>query len=126
MVQQAAEEVTEYLLDLIGDHLRAVVVVTADGFDIAHLDGDLQRRYSTTSFAEVVDTFRLDDPLFEPDIDGYPIGERRAVLHYHENAFVLQFPYSASETILISVTRDVGRDLLGFIEECRQLVWDRR
>lgn len=122
MVRQAAERVTDYLEDKIGEGLRTVVIVEPDDFEISYLDEALKRRYSQDSFSQVVDTFRLERPFLDPDIDDLPVGERRAIVHYHENAFVLQFPFSETETILISVTREVGRDLLGFIETCRQLV----
>lgn len=124
MVHEAARRVTEYLLDTVGDDLRTVTIVRPDDFDVTYLSDALKREYSAETFATVVDTFRLNQPLFSPDIEGAPVGERRAILHYHEHAFVLQFPFSATETILISVDRDVGRDLLGFIEDCRQLVRD--
>ena len=126
MVKAAAERVTEYLRDLVDDDLRAVVIVAEDDYELHHLAPDLRAKYSKDTFGKVVETFQLKQPLFSPDIREYPIGERRAVVHYHEHAFVLQFPYSAERTILISVTREVGRDLLGFIEECRKLVHRER
>lgn len=122
MVTQAANRVTEFLLDKVDDGLRTVVIVQPDGFEITYLNDALKREYAREEFADVVDTFRLDDPLWSPDIEQMPVGRRRAVLHYHANAFVLQFPCSDEETILISVTPEVGRDLLGFIDECRKLV----
>lgn len=122
MTRQAAERVTNRLHTELGDGLRTVVIVRPTGFDIHHLSDQLQREYSREQFAKVVDTFRLDQPEFSPGIEGEPVGGRQAVLHYHENAFVLQLPSSQEETILISVDPEVGRDLLGFIESCRELV----
>lgn len=122
MVERAAERMTDYLLEEVGDALRTVVIVKPNSIDITHLADRLQQEYTREIFFEVVDSFRLEDPLFSPDIEGHPIGQRRALVHYHEHAFVLQFPYSDAETILISVSTDVGQDLLGFIEHCRQLV----
>lgn len=124
MVQQAAERVAEFLLDQVGDGLRTVLVVTPDGHRISYLHEPLQLDYSPETFEKVVDTFRLEQPFFSPNIEGTPVGEREAMVHYHQHAFVLQFPYSDTETILISVTREVGRDLLGFIERCREMVHD--
>lgn len=70
----------------------------------------------------MVDTFRLEDPFLSPGIESRPVGERRGIVHYHENAFVIQFPVSASESILISLSPDAGRDLMDFLETCRQKV----
>lgn len=124
MVARAAGRVTEFLLEQVGDALRTVVIVSIDDFEISYLREDLKQDYSEEAFTEVVDTFRLRQPFFAPSIDEFPVGERRAIVHYHENAFVLQIPFSDTRTVLISVTREVGRDLLGFIEECRKLVQD--
>lgn len=122
MVEKAADRVTQFLLDELDEELRTVVIVMPESFDIHYLRRDLKGDYTGEGFAKVVDSFRLEDPLWNPEIDDLPVGRRHAVLHYHENAFVLQFPFSETETILISVTPEVGRDLLGFIDRCRRLV----
>lgn len=122
MVEDAAKRVTGFLRNQLGEELRTVVIVREQDYDIEYLNNELQRRYSTEAFTKVVDTFRLKQPMFAPEIEESLVGDRRAVVHYHEYAFVVQFPFSETETILISVSRDVGRALLDFIERCRQLV----
>lgn len=122
MVEFAAERLTEHLLERIGDGLRTVVIVRDEGYDVSHLREDLERRYSEDEFAKVVDSFRLREPFFDPGIRSSPIGERRAVVHYHSNAFIIQIPFSETDSILVSVTSESGRDLLQFIEKCRQIV----
>lgn len=124
MPRRAAERVTQALLDQIGTGLRTVVIVTPDDFEPYYLSETLRDQYSKGTYANVVDAFRLETPMFSPEIDDFPIGERRAIVHYHENAFVIQFPFSETETILISVQPEVGRELLRFIEQCRELVRD--
>lgn len=122
MVREAARRLTEFLRETVGDGLRTVVIVQPDDYTIHHLRDDLRSRYNETTYQQVVDSFRLNDPFFSPGIEGSPVGTRHAVVHYHENAFVFQFPFSAEETILASVAPEVGQDLLGFIEECRRFV----
>lgn len=122
MVQNTAEQLTEQLLDRLDGGLRTVVIVKESGHEIAYLREDLRDTYSEETFTEVVDTFRLDQPFMSPGIDDRPVGERRAVVHYHEDAFVLQFPFSDTESILISLARETGRDLLQFIDYCREIV----
>lgn len=122
MVEDAAERVTAFVRDRVGDGLRTVVIVNEREYDIVYLDDGLRDQYTSTTFRDVVDSFRLENPLFNPDIEDKPVGERRAIVHYHENAFVFQFPYTETESILISVYPDVGRDLLGFIDECQRHV----
>ncbi|MDS0261963.1 hypothetical protein NDI56_21380 [Haloarcula sp. S1CR25-12] len=124
MVEQAAEILAEYIYDRIGHGLRTVVIIKNDDFDIHYLNDDLQQEYTKEGYREVVNTFRLQDPFLSPGLEGKPVGERRALVDYHENACIIQFPYSESEIILISISRDAGRDLVEFIESCRQIIKD--
>lgn len=101
-----------------------MVIITEDGWEMNYLRDDLQRQYSKDSYPKVVDFFRLEQPFSSPEIEGRPIGERRTIVHHHENAFVIQLPFSETETILISLGCDAGQDLLSFIESCRQIVTD--
>jgi hypothetical protein len=119
---QTTKRLTKHLYDIVGDGLRTVVVVQHDDIDIEYLREDLEEKYTMEMFAEVIDEFRFEQPLMSPDVKGKPVGERRAVIHYHKNAFVLQFPRSASETILVSLSRDTGIQLLQFIENCRTIL----
>lgn len=122
MVRDAAARVTNFLRDRLGDGLRTVAVVTPDGYQVTYIADTLDKQYSDEAYAEVIDSLRLERPFLSPLIEDFPIGERRAVLHYHENAFVLQFPFSDTESILISMSPEVGSDLLDFIETCRRMV----
>ena len=122
MVQSAAQRLTDHLQNRIEEGLRTVVVIREDGFDVEYLRKDLSGEYTRETFGEVVDRFRLKEPFMAPGIESRPVGERRAIVHYHRNAFVIQIPYSDSESILISLTPDTGRDLLDFVEECRRKV----
>lgn len=122
MSQEVAQKLTEYLQNRVGDGLRTVVVVQDDDSDIRYLRDDLRDGYTGKTFTKVVDTFRLEQPFMSPGVASQPVGERRAIVHYHENAFVIQFPVSETASILISLTRETGRDLLDFIEKCRQIV----
>jgi hypothetical protein len=121
---QTSKRLTRHLYDIVGDGLRTVVVVQHDDIDIEYLREDLEEEYTMEMFAEVVDEFRFEQPLKSPTVKGKPVGERQAVIHYHENAFVLQFPQSASETILVSLSRETGVRLLQFIENCRTILKD--
>jgi hypothetical protein len=125
MVKETAKHLTEYVSDLVGDGLRTVVIVTEDDHNIHYLSDELQREYTNETYKAVVDTFRLDDPFLSDELAGTPVGERRALIDYHENACVIQLPFSESETVLISVSRDAGRDLIEFIESCRKIVRER-
>jgi len=122
MVEETAERLAEYVYDRVGDGLRTVVIVRDDDYDIHYLSDELRREYTNDAYEAVVDTFRLESPFLSAELADTPVGERRALIDYHENACVVQFPYSESETILISVSREAGRDLIEFVEACREIV----
>ena len=122
MARTAAERTAAFVHDRIGEGLRTVVLVNEDDWEVAYLRDDLKAAYGQETYTEVVDAFRLEKGFISPGTTDHPVGERRALVHYHENAFVLQFPFSQTETILVSVTNDAGRDLMGFIETVRQVV----
>lgn len=120
-----AKLITEYVHGRAGSGLRAVVTIRNENHEIHYLSDGLKRDYSKETYAEVVDAFRLEEPFHSPGLTGKPIGERRALIDYHENACVIQLPYSGSKTILISVSREAARDLIEFIEACRNIVRDQ-
>lgn len=124
MVDATAQRVTEYVLEQAGTGLRTVVILHENGFTPSYIRDDLKEQYDEAEYAKVIDTFRTERPFLAPDVENDPVGERRGILHYHENACVLQLPYSETESILISVSRDAGRELVGFIEACREIVQD--
>ncbi|MCO8266589.1 hypothetical protein NKF06_08325 [Haloferax sp. AB510] len=122
MVRDTARRLAEYLSRRIGDGLRTVVIADDDGYELEYLRDDLSEQYTKGTLTEVVSDLRVETPFATPGIDTHPIGERRAVVHYYENAFVLQFPFSEAERIIISIGTDAGTDLLQFIEDCRRIV----
>lgn len=122
MVEETVERLTEYVYDRVGDGLRTVVIIREADYEITYLKDTLRQQYTKAEYTQVVDAFRLDDPFLSPGLSGKPIGERRALIDYHENACVIQFPYSETETILLSVSREAGQSLIEFVESCREIV----
>lgn len=121
MAKDVAKRLTEFVREQTGNGLRTIVILTDDGWEGVYLRDDLRKEYDYGSFDTAVEAFRntqLDTPGAAP----LPLGDRRAAVFYHENAFVLQFPYSERETILVSITPEAGQNLLEFIENCHQIV----
>ncbi|MFC7204943.1 hypothetical protein ACFQJC_15605 [Haloferax namakaokahaiae] len=122
MVESTAQQLANYLKTRVGDGLRTVIIVSEDDYEIQYLRRDLKEQYSKRAFDEVVDDVRVESLPLAQLVESHPIGEQRAVVHYYDSAFVVQFPYSDTEQILISVATDAGASLLQFIEGCRQIV----
>jgi len=72
MVEEIADLLTEYVYDLVGDGLRTVVIVRDNDHEIRYLKDDLQREYSKEAYAEIVETFRLENPFLSPALEGTP------------------------------------------------------
>lgn len=124
MVEDAAQHLTDFVLEKAGDGLRTVLIVHDSGYDVSYLRDDLEKTYTTEGFSQVVDAFRLENHFLDPELKHQPVGERRALVHYHQNACVIQIPYTSTETILVSISREAGRDLVSFIDACRRVVED--
>ncbi|WP_148413444.1 hypothetical protein [Haloferax sp. KTX1] len=122
MVRDTAHRLAEYLSRRIGDGLRTVVIAADDDYELEYIRDDLSEQYTERTLTEAVSDLRVETPFATPGADSHPAGERRAVVYYYENAFVLQFPFSEAERIIISIGTDAGADLLGFIEDCRRIV----
>lgn len=120
MTDTGINRITEYVRDRAGDGLRTVVTVREDGWELQYLRSDLKAEYAEEEYTKVVNTFRFKNPFLSPGTEHHPVGKRRAIVHYHENAIVLQFPLEEYDSLLVSLTPAAGRDLLTFIEECRQ------
>jgi len=123
MIEDAAHRITTYLREQIDDGLRTVVVLRPDRWAGIYLRSDLQETYDGGSYEDVLDTFR-DGETFAFDDEIGEIGQRRALVHYYEEAFVFLFPFDDDEVILVSVEADAGRELLMFIETCRRQIYD--
>ncbi|WP_136717942.1 hypothetical protein [Halorientalis salina] len=124
MVRDTARRVTDHVLDQVGDELRTTAVLTPDDWEVVYLRDDLSEQYAPDEYEQALTAFRATTEVDQPAVETLPIGERRAVVHYHEHAFVLQFPYQPGKTVIVSVEPAVGSSLGSFIDECRELVDD--
>ncbi|ELZ60192.1 MULTISPECIES: hypothetical protein [unclassified Haloferax] len=122
MVRDTAHRLAGYLSRRIGDGLRTVVIADDGGYGLEYIRDDLSERYTERTLTAAVTDLQVETSLSSPSSDSSPAGERRAVVYYYENAFVLQFPFSEAERIIISIGTDAGADLLRFIEDCRRIV----
>ncbi|ADE03858.1 hypothetical protein [Haloferax volcanii] len=122
MVRDTAHRLAEYLSRRIGDGLRTVVIAADGGYELEYIRDDLSERYTERTLTAAVTDLQVETSFSSPSSDSSPAGERRAVVYYYENAFVLQFPFSEAEQIIISIGTGFGTDLLRFIEDCRRIV----
>ena len=122
MVSDAAHRITEFLRREVDEALRTVLILEADGWTGVYLRDDLRDLYDRDGYEDVVDQFREFSIGPKPESIGH-IGKRRVLVHYHDEAFVFQFPFEAGESILVCIDEDVGQGLSTFVERCREQLY---
>lgn len=120
MPRDTSTRLVEYASGQVDDALRTVAVLEADGCEVVFLRDDLQEAYSPAQYKRVAESFRTDLGMDTSVPGGSPVGEKRSVVHYHDRAFVFQFPHEDCHSILLSVEPTVGSRLRSFIEGCEQ------
>lgn len=121
MPRETSNRLVEFALDHIDDALRAVVVLYETDHDVIYLREDLDDNYTPTRFESVVDSFRIEG-ICDQETAGTLIGEKQAVIHHHDEAFVFQFPHLDCHSILLSVEPEVGSQLRAFVNECQERI----
>lgn len=112
-------QLVEYAREQIGDGLRTVAVLYEDDCETIYLRDDIREAYSADRYQQVAESFRTE---LNTDIYGTrssEIGEKAAIIHSHEGAYVFQFPHNDCHSILLSVEPHVGSQLKSFIEGCQ-------
>ena len=122
MPRDTATALQEFALESVGQSLRTIVVVFEADFEVEYLRDDLKDRYSATEYGDIVETFRTVPDVNEEFPGEHSIGPRRCLIHYHQNAFVFQFPHEGCHSILLSVEPTVGSRLEDFIIECQERI----
>ena len=120
MSHATGNRLAEYALSEISDELRTVTVLYEDDYEIIYLRDDLQESYDPDLYRRVVDSFRVEMSGERHLEDESSVGSKRATIHYHDNAYVFQFPHDDCHSILLSVVPSVGSQLRSFINACEQ------
>lgn len=120
MVEEVAAQLGEYAHDQVDNALRTLAIVYEGDCEVVYLRNDLKGEYSASDYKSVVDTFRHVPELDQTTTRDVPLGDKNCLIHYHEKAFVFQFPHEGCHSILLSVDPSVGSRLQSFIEGCQE------
>ncbi|WP_134671837.1 hypothetical protein [Halorussus marinus] len=119
MPSATGERLAGYATDQLGDALRTVFVLFEDDWKPIYIRDDIRQTYTEDRYERVAESFRID---FEAGVHERPeteIGSKAAIVHYHDNAYVFQFPHEQCHSVLLSVEPEVGSKLSSFIDGCR-------
>jgi len=122
MIREAGNQLAEYALNELGDEVRTVAVLYEDDCEVVYLRDDLRESYEPEDYKEVADSFRIEMRGEQHLKKESPIGPKRSIIHYHDNAFVFQFPHDDCHSIILSVAPSVGSDLRSFINACGERI----
>lgn len=120
MPTETGRQLTEYAGVQVGDALRTVAILYENDCEVVFLRDDLKEQYEPEQYNQVATSYRTKLTHDTHSDDGHPVGDKHSTIHYHENAFVFQFPHENCHSILLSVEPDVGSRLESFIEGCRK------
>ncbi|WP_135306399.1 hypothetical protein [Haloarcula amylovorans] len=120
MPQETTARLEEYAYSNVGEALRTIAIVYEDDCEVIYLRDNLKGEYTAEEYHAIVDSFRAGPEPTEQSTDSLPIGDRQSLVHYHEKAFVFQFPHENCHSILLSVETSVGSKLRSFINGCQE------
>lgn len=118
MPGETSNQLVEYAREQVGDSLRTVSVLYENDCEVVYLRKNLQGTYNPDQYKRVAGSFRIDIGEEIHRSGNSPVGNKNCIIHYHENAYVFQFPHDGCHSILLSVEPEVGSRLKSFIEGC--------
>jgi hypothetical protein len=123
MSGEAAQRLTAYCRDRVGDSLRSVVEYGETEYELVYLRDDLQSQYSDDQFDDLVGEARaVHNRVWAVGTQAGPLGAARATVHYFENAFVIQLVPERRHGYFATFNSNVGQTLGSFIHDCLQRV----
>ncbi|MBX0325610.1 hypothetical protein EGH21_21540 [Halomicroarcula sp. F13] len=120
MPHETAARLAEYAHNNVNDALRTIAVIYEDDCEVVYLRDDLKGEYTADEYKAVAGSFRVVPELTADMTSEAPLGSKHCLIHYHEDAFVFQFPHEGCHSILLSVEPTVGSRLRSFINGCQE------
>ncbi|AJF26827.1 hypothetical protein SG26_14375 [Haloarcula sp. CBA1115] len=120
MPHESTAELEDYAHSTVDEALRTIAILYEDGCEVVYIRDNLKGKYSKEEYYAVADTFREIPELTESKTEDAPLGSKQSLVHYHEEAYVFQFPHEQCHSILLSVDPTVGSRLKSFITGCQE------
>lgn len=99
----------------VGQSLRLVGHYTDAEIDLVYLRADLQQRYDEGDFQQTFAIHRQDKAAAAQQQSVIAAGNHHATLRIYDEAIVFNFAQTDEIGTVVSVTPEVGRDLLTFV-----------
>lgn len=121
MVDPRHRQLHEFVEQQAGDAYRAAFHYDEDGIERIHVRDDLPRDRLEEVVPDVYDRVQRTRALLRKE-DYPPLGPARATTEVHDDGVVLHFPESEKEGVIVSLDRDVARQLTGFVVRCTSIL----
>lgn len=111
----------QFLKHRADEHLRSVFRYTADDYDVLYLRSDLR----TEQLKQVLPTLHariLESQGLVAEHDYPRLGAVQATTEIHEHGILLHFVETETQGTVVTLGREVGQDLAGFVEECNRIL----
>ena len=108
----ADSDITTYLRDRVGEHLRGVVRYHRETLDILYLRDDVREVRLESQFD------RLEPESRSAEERAFPLGDLYVTVRRFEEAIIMHFPTGNNRGIVVSLEPETARDLNTFTTEC--------
>lgn len=111
---------TEYLIDRVGESLRGVVEYDGNDTDTLHLRDDIQETRMQSQIDRMLN--RLQPESTRAEEAAFPFGDLHVTVRCFENAIILHFPTGQKKGVVVAVEPTVATGLTTFVRECSRQI----
>jgi hypothetical protein len=125
MSEQCVRRLSSFCGERVGSGFLGSVFYTDSGFTKVHSSPEIRAAFSADEVDRLVARARaIHRALVEASRIGSSLGEPQSVVTQFEQFFTIQLPMSDRDGVVLLFSRDVGRNLSTFVDECRSFVGD--
>ena len=119
-IEAGATRLAEFVRERVGDGLRGVVTYTPDRAEVIYLRSDLEGAVNLDDFEATIHQAReLHAQLATVGhLQGRTMGQPMGNVSLFEHSIVLILVFDEDRGVIATLNREVGRQLVGFVEEC--------
>lgn len=123
MSGDSTHRLSSYCRNRVGSGFLGSLVYTDTGFTTDHSSAVVREAFSDDELVRLVARARnVHRSLVEAGHIGNSLGKPESIVTQFEQLFTVQIPTTDADGIVLLFSRDVGRNLSVFVEECRTIL----
>lgn len=115
-----SSDITAYLRDRVGKHLRGVVRYHRDTLDVLYLRDDIREVRLQSQLDRMID--RLEPESRSAEECAFPFGDLYVTVRRFEDAIIMHFPTGKNRGLVVSLEPETAQDLNTFTTECLKCI----